>query len=351
MALALDTANRNVFELVVGAIETVDRYKRSRDRGALEGALADLQKAGEEDRNYLLPPYYMAVVEDLLGQSRDAVERLGKMLPLVETEYPFLANEMRFNLAVAQYHGYSHRHLREAVQTLDRILCDTRGLFARLRYYRLRLQSKALLAQVYAMWSIPRMPEDLNTSPDERKRIKSCYKSAVSVARLILYLSPTMLVLALRDEARFREIRAIAHNAVGMALMYYTDYFCRRWTKLRKLRSALRRLHRSEALFPRDWANYCDMGSCHMRLGYWGRASCAFDQARRYLTQVVDTLRPNYGFALYEIGRSYRIEGRFDEAAVYFTRALAVPERDREVSYERVQREVRLVEKSDSSYP
>ena len=161
-----------------------------------------------------------------------------------------------------------------------------------------------------------------------------------------------MPLLAIVDYPRFREVKAIAHNALGMAKMYYTDYFLDRpEQKISELRKALNHLEKSEELFPRDWANYCDIGSCHMRLGYWGDDSSELDIARRYLTQVVDDLRPNYGFALYEIGRSYRIEGNFDQAASYFARAMAVPARDREVGDYRVNREIDLAKKKNSFYP
>jgi hypothetical protein len=348
--LALETQDRGVFDLVLNALGAIDRYKEERDLGLLKGALADLTAASRRDKSYLLASYYLAVVEDLLGDNQAAVARLETLLPAVKTSFPFLLNEMRFNLAIAQYHGYGHDWLRAANATLDQVLADTSGWIGRFRYYRLRLHARALRAQVYAMWSIPRRPEDVANDVAEPVRITECYMEARREAYRVL-LSPMLLLLRFRDPARAREIRAIAHNALGMAIMYYTDFFLDRPRKLARLRGALKHLDTSETLFPRDWANYCDIGSCHMRLGHWGNVASEFDEARRYLTTVIGELRPNYGFARYEIGRSYRIEGRFVDAMRALSLASQVPEPDRNVSDRRLNREIRLAALQHTLYP
>jgi len=348
--LALQTGNRRAFELVAGAVAAIASYKSTRDRSVLEGALANLKLASQHDNHYLLAPYYIAVIEDLLGRSRSAAEQLLAILSEAPTAYPKLINEMRFNLAVAQYHGYSHDCLKAAAATLDTVLSDTNTLFGRIKHFRVRLHSRALLAQVYAMWSIPRTPEDVANYKNEKIRIWDCYKSANKNAYQVLYFSPMLLVLALIDRGRCREIKAIAHNAIGMATMYYTDFSLNHDAKLRTLRRGLKHLSISDRLFPRDWANYCDIGSCHMRMGYWRGDATEFDLARKYLSAVVKELRPDYGFALYEIGRSYRIQGNFTDALKYFTMAMNV-RHDREVSDRRVQREINLAEKGDNLYP
>jgi tetratricopeptide (TPR) repeat protein len=348
--LALETENRHAFELVMNAIGAIDRYKRSRDRQVLDSALAKLTQAQRHDEQYMLVPYYMAVVEDLLGRSRDAAERLRAILSETPKERYGLINEMRFNLAVAEYHGYSHDNLRAAAETLDKILSDTGTLFRRLKYYRLRLYSRALLAQVHAMWSIPRRPEDVVIDSIECDRVKSCYKRSVFNAYKVFF-SPMQLLLAVFDYARLREIKAIACNSLGMAAMYYTDFFLNQPRKTAKLQRGLKRLTKSDLLFPRDWANYCDIGSCHMRLGFWGKDAKEFELARKYLTDVIEVLRPGYGFALYEIGRSYRIQACFQEALEYFGKAEQVPERDREVSDRRLNREIGLAKEQNSLYP
>jgi tetratricopeptide (TPR) repeat protein len=346
--LSLVTDNRRAFELVADAIGAINQYKDSRDRDALQHALAGLREATRDDEHYLLAPYYTAVIEDLLGRSRDAANHLQTLLSQTSTEHLKFVTEMRYNLAVAQYHGYSHENLAAAAATLQKVLDGTRSVLGS-KYYRIRLYSRALLAQVYAMWCIPKLPEDVEQQT-EQKRISDCYEEAISTVREVL-TSPWRVLLWWTDRPWFREASAIANNATGMAKMYYTDFFGKRTVRLSKLRQGLKNFEKSRKLFPRDWANYCDLGSCHMRLGYWANDPHEFEVARQYLTEVVETLRPEYGFALYEIGRSYRIQGRFKDAHEYFSRAMKVPERIREVSDRRVNREKGLADNEQVLYP
>jgi tetratricopeptide (TPR) repeat protein len=350
--LALETESRQAFELVANAVDAIDRYKRSRDRDrrTLEAALTDLEEARRHDGRYLLAPYYVAVVEELLHRSPNAAELLRALLAQAPNE-PSLIHEMRFNLAVAQYHGYSHRHLRPAAETLREVLGSTNTLRDRIAYCRVRLHSLALLAQVHAMWSIPSTPEEVSANESERARIEECYSSAVTNARKV-FCSPLLYVLGLTNRMRYREIKAVAYNALGMAAMYYTDFSREELPqKLDRLSGGLRNLEESEQLFSQDWANYCDIGSCHMRLAHWGNNTTQLVIARRYLTEVIERLRPEYGFALYEIGRTYRIEGCFDKALTYFERAMRVPAGDREVSDRRVNREINLAKEQNTLYP
>lgn len=347
--LALETGNRQACELVANAIGAIDAYKLTRARDLLEHALADLKLARHHDGHFLLAPYYIAVIEDLLGRSRDAAEQLQIILSEAPTGRPDLINEMRFNLAVAQYHGYSHEHLQGAAATLEKILNETGSLFGRIRFFRVRLHSRALLARVNAMWSIPRSPEDA-TAQAERDRIRGCYKTAVRNVHAVVH-SPMLNMLRITERNRASEIEAITRNALGTAEMYYTDYFLDNADKLRALRRGLEQLIISDQLFSRDWSTYCNIGSCHMRLAYWGKDATEFRLTRDFLNEVVRELRPNYGFALYEIGRSYRIEGNFDEATKYLTQAKEIPVRYREVSDRRIDRELGLAKKGSSLYP
>ena len=62
-------------------------------------------------------------------------------------------------------------------------------------------------------------------------------------------------------------------------------------------------------------------------------------------------LRPNYGFALYELGRLHRIWERWSEAIEYFDRSLAVPEKYRDVREGLVKAERQRAESKDGRYP
>lgn len=347
--LALETANRLSFEVVANAVEAINSYRVTRARETLETALADLRNARERDRHYLFVPYYIAVIEELLGRSHEAVEQLRVILSEAPGDRPALINELRFNLAVAQFHGYSHEWLQTASETLQRILADTNSVAGRLRYSRLRLHSRALLSRVYAMWSIPRTPEDV-VAKHEQDRISNCYGHAIQNARAVVR-SMALSAWRVVEAGRAREIEAVARNASGTAEMYYSDFFLDEQAKLAALRRGLKQLRKSDLLFPRDWATYCNIGSCHMRIAIWSKESSEFDVARKFLNEVVAELYPNYGFALYEIGRTHRVEGNFGTAISFFNRALQIPYEKRAVSDRRINREIGLAQEERSQYP
>src|SRR5205085_3889172 len=100
-----------------------------------------------------------------------------------------------------------------------------------------------------------------------------------------------------------------------------------------------------------NWANYCDLGSTHMRLGHWRGTVTDFNKALDYLRTVVNELRPNYGFALYEIGRTYRLMGKFAEALEYLSKAEEIPYEYRDVGDPRIDLEKKRAGDSSKVYP
>jgi tetratricopeptide (TPR) repeat protein len=93
-----------------------------------------------------------------------------------------------------------------------------------------------------------------------------------------------------------------------------------------------------------------------MRLGYTYKAQGSvadakkeFEKARQYLRDVIDRIRPNYGFALYEIGRVYRLECNFNEALRWFDKAKMIPEKDRNVSDRSIAKQIEKTNKGDST--
>jgi tetratricopeptide (TPR) repeat protein len=84
-----------------------------------------------------------------------------------------------------------------------------------------------------------------------------------------------------------------------------------------------------------------------MRLGVVARlsdkietAKAEFAKARGYLKDVVDRVRPDYGFALYELGRVCRVASDFAAARDWFERALQIPEDERNISAKSVRAEI-----------
>jgi len=117
------------------------------------------------------------------------------------------------------------------------------------------------------------------------------------------------------------------------------------------LEEALRCLAAADGQNPNDWAIQCDLGSSRMRLAYWRGDESEFPRARKHLELVIDQLRPEYGFALYEIGRVCRLQGRFEEAAAFFDRARAIPYDYRDVSDRRLEFEKTRAAGRNRDYP
>jgi len=243
------------------------------------------------------------------------------------------------------------------------------------------LLAHAGLAQTHAMWIIQPDPKE----PDEEEARAHFEESK----RHYDVVTGRLDFLEGLDENTFNEIKWTALNARGMSLMYYTDYFEELGKKLDMLDDALEYLMEADGYSPKNWANYCDIGSAHMRLMYWriesyqeplprltrllsadrktqrllAEAERAADEyleekvrphfrkSLDRLTEVVETLRPHYGFALYELGRLHRLAADFDRAIEYFDAALEIEKDYRDVGDGTVNREKRRAEGGDRSFP
>ena len=332
-----ETLSRAAFELVSEAVESIDHYTQSRDRDHLMVARSKLDQAIARDSGYLNAVFYSGVVSDLIGDVNRAVSQLRTVLAEVPENKPAVRDQIRYNLAVSLYHHYSRRWLEQAEQEFLAVLKSSREPL-------LQCLALAGLAQTYAMWEIPPNP-DFRDEREEQLLDAHFAKSQSASARAIDGLAR----LDALPESTRNQVRATAANARGMALMYYTDY--RPPGRLDSLQKALSELHQADELLPMDWANTCDLASCHMRLGYWTCSEPEFEKCRQYLEWVIETLRPGYGFARYELGRSYRLQGRFDEALEQFALTLAIPAGDRDVGDRRLNREIALAEDGETRYP
>ena len=331
-----ETPNRKAFEGLADAIMKIDSYRSSKNRSLLELARRDLTTALTEDPDFLPGHFYSAIVDDLLGRPKDAVLGFQRILSEVPSNDSELRQEIRYNLAVAHYHRYSLKHLDKAQAEFEGLLRDTQDK-------RLRCLIECGLAQTFAMAEIPSDPDSVNDA--ELTRIKSKFEAS---RRMQIDAKKHADLLPKRERDL---VLGTALNASGMSLMYYSDFFGPPQEKSAMLDLALEALREADRHIPSDWANWCDLGSAHMRLGLWRNSSTDFQEARNCLLRVVTTLRPNYGFALYEIGRAYRIEGKFDEALEYFEKSRAVHKDYREVGDSRLDRESYLASRQDRKYP
>lgn len=332
MTMHLETDNQRASDLTADSWLDISVYRRSREQGRLEAAEAKLEQALSEDPNYLQAFYYRAMVNDLMGRPEVAIEQFEKVLQ----EDPPFVEDVRYNLGVALYHRYSHSNLDLAAEHFKAVITNTTDPT-------LKMLARAQLAQTYAMRMIQPKPAPADLGAVERY-FELSREQYAAVIQALEELPPQS------DEA-LHDIKWEVYNGHGMSLMYYTDYFGTPEEKIQKLRMALDELIKADEHSPKNWANYCDLGSVHMRLGVWSASREEFEAALDYLGEVISSLRPNYGFALYETGRTRRLMGEFEAANESFDKALAIEYEYRNVSDNRISFEKARVASGSQEYP
>ena len=334
MNLHTETTSRAAFELVNAANSDIAGFSATKDRECLVSAEQRLEQAEKLDPRYLRVVYLKGIVKELFGEPVNAIPYLQEVLNVAKA--PFV-HEVRYNLAVAHYHRYHAEEVDEAIKLFTKVIEDNEAAPS------FRLLAAACRAQAFAMRMIPRSPAQV-----DHARIAELFQRVAAEEKALLQkLKRTRVTSGVA-----KEVTWMVHNAVGMSHMYYSDYHGTVAEKVRHVTTALEHLTLADKYAPKNWANYCDLGSAHMRLGYWrDRSSEELSRAVQYLMEVVTTLRPDYGFALYEIGRAYRINSDFATALSWFQKALAVPDELRDVSSKRVAHEVQRAEERDANYP
>jgi tetratricopeptide (TPR) repeat protein len=385
MTMHPETTNRTAFTLFTQAQDQIRKYNEFKELGEpavaneiLASAADSLNKALAEDPRYLGALYFRGVVDDLRGRAGDAVKDLTRVLEAVEkfvTDYGKCwptVEQVKYNLAVAYYHRYGHPNLEKAAGYFQEVIEATKKNQDR----RLPLLSKAGLAQAYAMRMIPKLP----TGGTYEEFVAHLRSTAVEKdVEEYFELSKAQSDSALQELKELQadpkkrselgdaanEIGWIAYNARAIALMYYTDFHDD--GRMEKLKGALDALKEAETRSPENWSLYCNVGSANMRLGHWSQVEAEaggqaqgvltaeakkhFDEAESRLTKVVDVLLPEYGFALYELGRNCRLMYRFNEARTWLERSGKIDVAQRAVSNERLTLESTRAHLSLTDYP
>lgn len=330
--MRIETSSKRAMELVERAMADLETYRRIRQPEQLGRAIAQLDEAKEEDPNYLLAHYGRAIADDLSGRAARAIEEFERVF----AENPPFVDDVEYHLGIAHYHRYNWSNLDRAITHLSAVAERTPDPV-------LECRAQVALVQAFGMRMIPRDPR--NPDLAQVQQYYDLHTRHAAIAEVLLgSLSQT-------DAALIQEIISCLHNAKGLAEMYRSDFFGSVDEKIAWLRRALEGFRLADEARSHDWAIHCDIGSAWMRLGYWEDSDSNMARARTHLTQVVEILRPNYGFALYELGRTFRLRGEFAEAIGCFERALAIPYEVREVSDRRVSIEKERAEAGTKEYP
>ncbi len=143
--------------------------------------------------------------------------------------------------------------------------------------------------------------------------------------------------------------------------MFYDEqnrYKDRTQNGLKDLKSADEQFDSALKYSPKNWVLWCNKVSIAMRLGYFYKlsgepttAESYFDEGLKSLQRVVTTLRPNYDFAWYEIGRIYRLSDHFNEAEDSFEKALKAGAENPNVSAKTINREVAAAAARNADFP
>ena len=347
--MKLETDNRKAFELLAEALSSIDRYKQTKDRELLRDADEKLDEALKKDPKYLRALYNSAIVKDLSGESRKAIEKLEALLQI--TDVPELNQQAsdfneqaKYQLALAYCHNYDRESLDKATGLFQEIIEKTDS-------HVLKLLARLGLAQVYSMRIIKPEP-GLSELVNAEKYARLYDKEISIVEREFRRLRRTI------DEQTRRGIQWAMSNSRALKLMYSTDYLGVGAEKVETLQEALEFLEKAYEYDRNDWANHVDQGSAHMRLGYWltkvgkkADGQAHFKRALDCFKKVSSSLRPNYGFMYFEMGRTYRLMGIFKDAQDYLQLAKGIDRETRDISDESIDRELQRTQQKSQEFP
>lgn len=347
--LHVDTRNRKAFELLNAAVAKIGDYQRTLNNDLLDGAYMDLHQSIQADPQYLKPAKYMGIVYELKGETKEAIAQFQRTLENAPEEYK---NDLRYNLGVANYHLYVESHIENAITLFQDIIAS-----AGEDELAVKLLANANLAQCYAMMVLHSM-----------KR-KGSGDAELYFNRVGQLCDSTLEELrkerkSLNQEA-FDQTSWILHNARGVSLMFVSDGMPYDSTDTAVSAAQLDRLQQAKVQYgqalefsPRNWALWCNIGSIDMRMGYWykvrgqqAEAEKLFAHALEALDRVVKDIRRNYDFALYEMGRIYRLNQDFDKAISYFERAIIAGKDNANISESTIVREIKAAASGNDLFP
>lgn len=337
--MTAETNSWQAFNMTAEALRAVDQYVTSPEKNLvfLNEAKEMLRSAVEIDPQFLRARYFSAVVEDMLGHPKAAATELESLI----ATHPDFGIEADYGLAVSRFHFYEKNELGKAIDGFKKVRKTSPN-------DTLVMLSMAGEIRAYGMMVLHAVRGGDGTQAER------FFQQASDLANDLFSRTGNKLL----DTRDSDEIRWRALIGRGAGSMYMSD-LAPLDSRNSKLEKAMEDFREAEGLSANNWEILCNLGSAHMRLGIVAklrsellRSGQEFEVSRKLLRKVTEAVRPDYGFALWEIGRSYRTEGKFEDAKAYFARAKMVAEIDRNVSDKSVVTEIQAAEaKSTELYP
>jgi tetratricopeptide (TPR) repeat protein len=381
--------NYAVLDLAKTAAAAINVYAKEHDRQPMTAALNKILKTTGTDKLNPLVLNYQAILEYLLGKYDQSLEHLNQQLKNSEISNNKIFDEIKVNIGVVRYHQLyrdlisygimpdQRKKIEEIVSLIFPGVVRPRLIFPPKGDVIWFAERESITARLFTLGCIPATDgKALRESAGESADLMSSYAKAIEHAQEVLQLKrPSRL--SPKEQDGWRQARARAHNARGRAEMYHTDHFYYLGKKLPRLQAALKDLEWATSEFTNEISYKCDVAACHMRLGYWWAQSEALDvqhdldagatfeaespeavasetefkMAEEQLKNIVEQHFPENGYGLFELGRVYRLLGRFNEAEKQLEQSLKIPENERGFSIPRVQREVELTKEKSLIYP
>jgi tetratricopeptide (TPR) repeat protein len=336
----METSNWQAFNLATEALRDIDRFvsSSSKNRTILVEARQKLAGAVHKDPTFIRAQYYSAIVDDMLGQPAKASTELERLLD----QKPTFRDEAEYNLGVSYYHQYSKDEMTKAISAFENVVQHTADI-------PLKYMASAGLVRAFAMMVLHSSKEG-----NQQDAVKFTEKSRANSESLLENVKSDESL----DQKTKKEIKWRTLNGRGVGRMFYSDYENDLGTRKKDLQQALKDFEAADKLSPNNWEIVCNFGSVHMRLGYleklFGHKDASlqeFTTAHQRLQDVVGRIWPNYGFALYETGRICRLEQNFQEALVWFEKAMAIPEDERNVKTKTVEGEIAKARSGSDKFP
>lgn len=339
----LETNNPDAFLSASEGLRHIDNYRSSHSLKSLEVAKEKFQDALRKDPDFPRARYFTGLILDLLGNPDEAVEILAK---LSKEDFSF-QDEIKYGLATAHFHLYYEDEVQKSIELLTAVIDNTANEL-------LRYMARATRARCYAMMVLHSGKQSKDNAHQYYENTRHEYQSILDELR-------TSRALSVQGK---KEVLWRTYNAVGTAENFYSDLSDPSWYRIKSVRRALKYFKRANHVSPKNWEVVCNLGSSHMRLGFLYRqlgeisngitsllnylpmqrwASSKFSMAKKELNRVIENIRPNYGFALYELARTYRLSGQFDKAKAFHHKAEEIPERERNVTDTRLRQQYGLI--------